>query len=631
MVRIRSVLSALSVCVALIGYLPLQPYLDPFARWFFPAALAFGLFRQARGRFFSGRILTPLSILLFLYFATGFSQANMLLVTADLLVVFLAIRMLGEKSGRNYLQVFALALFCLAASSLYNLSALFLVYLLLLLLLLAVSLVILTFHSHDPEIALTRVELKKVLAVAGLMPVASLPILLFLFVFLPRTQYPLWDFLNRAGGASTGFSESVSPGGASSVAEVKKVAFRAICRRIPESRLYWRGIVLNGFRGNAWVREASPPETTLGAGRGEAADQEIYPEPSGSSYLLALNIPRQISGVRHTESADAVFKAERPLEKRTKYLVQSTLSDAIRVKGAIARDFYLRLPQTLSPRMRAEGRELSRPALSDGEKLVLLERFFRAQRLAYATTGLPVGADPLDEFLFVRKRGNCEFFASSYATLLRLAGVPARLVGGFRGGSYNDLGGYYLVTDDMAHVWVEAYVAGKGWLTVDPSAWSVGFSRPGGVGLKLRMYLDAVGFYWNKAVITYDLERQIALLRTAGGKARELRFPIGLARRLVHFSLWLLPVGALVFLYLRRPRTREERVLRRFLRVAGRRYPAACQDNCGLFELAERVDDPQIREFVAIYGAALYGDRRLQDSELIKLKEIIRVLAQHQS
>ena len=127
MVRIKTVLGVLSVCVALIGYFPLQPNLDPFARWFFPAALAFGLYQQVRGRFLSGRVLTPLSILLFLYFASSFSQENMLLVTADLLVVFLAIRMLGEKSGRNYLQVFALSLFCLAASSLYNLSASFLV------------------------------------------------------------------------------------------------------------------------------------------------------------------------------------------------------------------------------------------------------------------------------------------------------------------------------------------------------------------------------------------------------------------------------------------------------------------------------------------------------------------------
>jgi len=631
MVRIKTVLSALSLCVALIGYLPLQPYLDPFAKWFFPAALAFSLYQYKRGGALSGRVLTPISIVLFLYIASGFSMENMIQVAADLLVVFLAIRMLGEKSGRNYLQVFALSLFCLAASSLYNLSALFLCYLLLLLLLLAVSLVILTFYAHDPEIALTRVELKKVLSVSSLMPVAALPILLFLFVLLPRTQYPLWDFLNRGAPKSTGFSETVSPGGSSSVSEVKSPAFRAICPKVPESRLYWRGIVLNGFKDQAWVRLPIPQEQYLRPEPGETVHQEIYPEPSGSPYLLALNIPRQVSGVRHAQSADVVFQARRPLEKRIKYEAQSTLSEAIQVKGGIDRDFYLRLPQTVSERVRAQGRELSRPGLSAGEKLRLLERFFRAQGIAYATTELPVGSDPLDAFLFVSKRGNCEFFASSGAILLRLAGVPARLVGGYRGGTYNEMGGYYLVTEDMAHVWVEAYVEGRGWLTVDPTSWSVGFSRRDEVGRKLRMYLDAIGFYWNKAVITYDLEKQIALVRTAGSKARNIHFPAGWARQLVTLSLVLLPLAALFVLYLRRPKTREERVLRHFLRVVRKRYPAAAQEPCGLYELAEKIDDPHLKEFVAIYGQAVYRDRRLQDGELMRLKENIRSLSQHHS
>jgi protein-glutamine gamma-glutamyltransferase len=631
MVRIKFVLSILSVCVALIGYLPLQPYLDPFARWFFPAALAFGLYQQAKGRFLPGRVLTPLSILLFLYFASDFSQENMLLVTADLLVIFLAIRMLSEKSGRNYLQVFALSLFCLAASSLYNLTALFLVYLLLLLLLLAVSLVILAFHAHDSEIALTRVELKKVLTVAALMPVAALPILLFLFVFLPRTQTPLWDFLNRGGPTSSGFSETVSPGGASSVAEVKKVVFRAISRKVPESSLYWRGIVLNGFRDNVWIRLPEPKETDIGTGRGESVSQEFYPEPSSSPYLLALNVPRQISGVRHDQSKDAVFKSQRALDKRTKYDALSTLSDEIRVKGGIDRDFYLKLPLTVSQRMRAQARELARPGLPTPEKLRLLERFFRTQRLSYAMSGLPVGADPLDDFLFVTKKGNCEFFASSYATLLRLAGVPARLVGGYRGGSYNEMGGYYLVTEDMAHVWVEAFVEGRGWLTVDPTSWSVGFPRREGLGKTLRMYLDAASFYWDKAVITYDLGKQIALLKTAGSKARDFRFPLESVKHLMVISLWLLPLAGLVALLLRRPGTREKRVLKRFLRVASKRFPDTFQENCGLFELAGRIDNPQLQEFVAIYGAALYGDRRLSDHELLSLQKIIRVMGQHES
>ena len=629
MVRIKGVLSALTLCIALIGYLPLQPYLGPFARWFFPAALILGLWLESRKTVLPPRVLTPLSILLFLYFAAGFSLDSILVVTADLLVVFLGIRMLGERSGRHYLQVFALSLFCLAASSLYNLSALFLIYLLLLLLLVAVSLVVLTFHAHDPEIALGRRELKKVLSVSGLMPVASLPILLFLFLLLPRTQYPLWDFLNRSATKVTGFSETVNPGGSSSLTSVKTVVLRATSPKVPESQLYWRGIVLNGFRDNAWVRLPVPREQSLPPEQGMHVRQEIYPEPSRTPYLLALNVPRTVTGLSNEQSGDTVFTMRRQIEKRTKYHAFSVLSEAIRVRGKIDRAFYLGLPKTVSERVRAKGRELARPELSDQAKLQLVENFFQDQRIAYATSGLPTGPDPIDAFLFVTKRGNCEFFASSSATLLRLAGVPARLVGGYRGGSYNEMGGYYLVTEDMAHVWVEVYLEGRGWVSVDPSAWSTGFTREEGAAKKLRMYLDALGFYWNRAVITYDLEKQLSLVRTAGSKARNFRFPDGLVRPLVVSALALLPLTALALLYLRRPRTVEERLLRRFLRVTRRLHPGAFQEEPGLFELAEAVGDPQVKEFAGIYGAAVYRDQRLKPDELVRLKEIIRILDQH--
>ena len=630
MVRIKGILSLFTVCIAIIGYLPLLPYLEPFARWFFPAALLVGLYLQQRKGPLSARTLTPLALALFLYFGVGFTMDRLILITADLLVVFLGIRMLGEWSGRNCLQVFALSLFCLADSSLYNLSALFLVYLLLLLCLLAVSLVILTFHAHDAELRLPHGELRKVLGVSCLLPVFSLPVLLVLFVLLPRTQYPLWNLLNRAAPRSAGFSDKVDPGGSASVAQVKSVVLRAVCGKLPEQRLYWRGIVLNGFRGSAWVRFPAPPERSLWGPRERGVPQEIYPEPSANPYLLALNIPRSFSGQRSRESVDAVFRLRHPLDTRIKYRAESTLSGAIPVEGGIDRDFYLRLPASVSARVRAKGRELARPGLDARQKLQLLESFFRAQRLVYATSELPTGTDSLDDFLFAKKRGNCEFFASSLAILLRLAGVPARLVGGYRGGNYNEVGGYYLVTEDMAHVWVEVYLEGEGWLTVDPTAWSLGFSPDQGAARRLSLYADAVGFYWNKAVIGYDLDRQLALVRAAGAKAHDLRPPVDWWRGPAWFFLTFAPLAALLAL-LRRRRSKEEKVLGRFLRVVRRRYPAAEVGQDGLFQLAARIDDPLLREFAEVYGGAIYRDRRLQSEELTRLETLIGRLKQQLS
>ncbi|MBJ6800709.1 transglutaminase family protein [Geomonas propionica] len=627
MVRIDLLLSGLTACIALISYLPLQEYLDPFARFFFPAALVLAACLQVRGRALPPRVLTPASILLFLYLASQFSLSRLVPVTADLLVVFLGVRLLGERIGRNYLQAFALSLFCLAASSLYEISAIFLVYLFSLLLLVAVALVLLTFYAEDPVSALPAREAKKVLTVAALMPVASLPLFLFLFLFLPRTQYPIW-LTNAPAGKKTGLSDTVQPGSVQSVSEVKGAVLRAITPKVPEQQLYWRAVVLNAFKKDAWVREPVPGDAPAVA-RGDVVLQEIYPERTATQYLPALNVPRAIRELRHDASADGVFVSRRPLDKKVRYLAESVLADTILVRR-IDRDFYLRLPEQVSERMRGEGRKLARSGKSVEQKMAALESFFRDQRLTYANTGLPVGGDPLDSFLFEKKRGNCEYFASCYAILLRLGGVPARLVGGFRGGTYNDVGGYYLVTEDMAHVWVEAYLDGVGWRTVDPSSWALGGGRSQ-QARGLSMYLDMVGFYWDKAVVTYDLDKQLSLVRNAGNKARDLRLPPWFGR----LMLLALPVlAALVLLVLwrkQRPPTVEARLLRRMLRLLAKRYPGEIKGDEGLFELSARLQDRHLARFVGVYGAAVYHDRPLTRAEAAELNEIVREASQDRS
>ena len=83
--------------------------------------------------------------------------------------------------------------------------------------------------------------------------------------------------------------------------------------------------------------------------------------------------------------------------------------------------------------------------------------------------------DPIANFLFERKQGHCEYFASSMAVMLRTLGIPSRVVNGFRSDEFNDLTGNYVVRAKDAHAWVEAYFPGYGWQTFDPtpagSAW----------------------------------------------------------------------------------------------------------------------------------------------------------------
>ena len=629
MINSKRVLDLLAYGIALIGFVPLFPYLDPLSRLFFPAALVFGFLADRKTFRTAAWISTATSLIFFAYYGVSVSRDNLVGPVVNLLVILLSVRLFSEKTARNYLQIFAISLLAFAGSSLFTVSPLFLVYLFLMLLLIAVSLVLLTYYSNSSDPYVSRRGLKKILSTALIMPIASLPLLLVFFFILPRTQFPLWNFLAVSGAAVTGMSDTVVPGSSPVVGEAKNVAFRANCERLPKEQTYWRGIVLNAIENNAWVRRPIPPGEEGGVTKGRTIRQTIYPEPGRTSYLVALNIPRGISGIRSSGDRDFTFTARGGGSGRIKYDAQSVLSDTIVANRGIDRRFYLTVPERQPGRLVDLGESIARRGKSDEEKLTLLESEFLSARLAYATTGLPVGASALESFLFEKKRGHCELFASSFALLLRLAGVPSRLVGGYLGGEYNDLGGYYVVTDSMAHVWVEAYIQGKGWVTIDPSRLAADFPgarEPGKRSLasRLGMALDAFSYYWNVSVINYDLERQFRLIRDSGIAVKALNL-----KRLAVLTLYcggvLLTVLAAGYAVKRwRTGTAEEKLLKRFTKKIAREYGIMIVPETGLHDLSGKLADPLVTRFVALYGSAVYHDRRLGPDELRELDSILR-------
>ena len=135
------------------------------------------------------------------------------------------------------------------------------------------------------------------------------------------------------------------------------------------------------------------------------------------------------------------------------------------------------------------------------------------------TTDLPRpsgdDANLVDEFLFEWQRGHCEYFATALVVLLRASGIPARIVNGFLGASYNAVGDYYFVTQANAHSWVEVYVPEEGWLRVDPTPGGTpDMGRSGWLG-NVQDSIDALRLRWFRWVVEYDLEKQYTLARDA--------------------------------------------------------------------------------------------------------------------
>ena len=630
MVSIKRLLDALAAAVTLLAAIPLFPFLDTAPRIVLPLALVAGVWGDRRGRpLLKPALATILSVAFFFLYALQVSRANLVTPLVNLLALLLAVRLVTAKEGRNYLQIFVLALFALAASSLLSLSATFLIYLVLLVVLVTIGLVLLSFFATDQALALPRREFRTVLGVAAVLPAASLLLMLAFFVILPRTQRPLWNFLNPIPQATAGLADQVRPGAFAAIADNSQVAFRAEAPSLPREKLYWRGLVLNTLEGEDWVRSPPPAREQERAEGGKMIAQTLYPEPSQSKVLFALDPPVRFEGIRGVRrTADSVFTARHGLERRVRYQALSVVDGVLTATAPVDRAFYLQVPAHIDPRLTALAARIRTQAKSAAERVALLEDFFRSQKLAYATTDLAGGADPLADFLFEKKRGYCEFFASSFGLLLRLSGVPTRLVGGYLGGEYNALGGYYLVTQESAHVWVEALVDGRHWRRIDPSTLAVRTARTGGLS-RWRLLADTASYFWNQAVINYDLGSQLALLRKAGGRLRNLG-TTGPGDRWWKWALGILILAGMGWtLRRRRPRlpSREERLLHAFLRQVRRRYSLPEDAGReGLMTLAKRLDDPRCREFATVYGGAVYRDRRLSAEEAGRLKELVREL-----
>jgi transglutaminase-like putative cysteine protease len=634
MIRIGDLTNLVTYACAGLGFLAVAPHVGRVSAFGFWILLAAGAFQDFRRAFLAPRWL--LNVISLGVLAAAFWRLRLDYLVEpvlDALLVLVGIKLLEEKKNRDHLQVLALCAFLLAGASLLSIHISFLIHYGLLALLATLALVCLTFHSRAPGLVLDRELMGQCLLQGLLICAFAIPASGLFFVILPRTNTPLFTFLNKVSGARTGFSDSISLGQVAAIQEDDSVVFRAEMDRVDDERLYWRGIVLDVVEGDTW--RSSRPESvgTVRATGGETVQQIIYLEPYGGRVLFGLDRPVSIRFEERGIQRE-VTQFRHPIQERVRYRVASNprvfLAESDAESEAAAN---LHLPEDFSMRIRELVTTLA-PSGSRGEKVVALFNHLRSGAFSYSLEDLPVSSRPLEDFLLAHRRGNCEYFASALGVMLRAAGVPARLVGGYRGGLYNRSGRYYLVQQKNAHVWVEAYMHGQGWMRLDPTPLGLDFgplSQAAGALGRLRVLMDTFNHYWIKLVINYDLERQFRIVRgiREHWSRQDFRWRPGKVP-VIHIGMAAAggAVVILTLLWASRRRKEPERKLLEELARRMRKRGVVKGASEGLDEFTAKIEDEDLRKlaerFAEGFQELYYRDRSFSDDDRRRLRAIIR-------
>lgn len=408
---------------------------------------------------------------------------------------------------------------------------------------------------------------------SGLLLIQAAPLMLIMFLLFPRLSSPLWGMPSASEETRTGLSNEMSPGSIVDLFIDDSPAFRVRFDDAmpPKNLWYWRGPVLWNYDGRTWRGDRSltreklaqhPPQDGL------EYSYQVELEPTNRHWLLTLDYPLQVPGDAHLSVGHQLLSKD-PINSLKVYDVVSIPAyshpDELTPKE---RQNALQLPDGFNPRS-AEMMQQWRQETPGPRALVnRVLRWFNQEEFQYSFTPPLLGRHAVDDFIFSSRNGYCEHYASSFTAMMRMAGIPARVVTGYQGGYANELGDYLLVRQSDAHAWSEVWFEDAGWTRIDPTAAvaperidlgsrNAILQRRGILDyawvMQLRNTFDTLSALWNEWVVNFDSTSQ-----------KQLFNPFGLrdidSRQLSLIMVSVLALAALIAMagLLRKPRQRAD-------------------------------------------------------------------------
>src|SRR5712691_8527357 len=487
------------------------------------------------------------------YLADYFLLSGSFLTSAVHLVLFgMVVRLFSAQRERDHYLLAVLSFVMVLAAAVLTVDSIFLFSLAAFMVIAVVTFVLMEMRHASWRASITakesgdlRAYRRMALSLAGASPLLVTLIMAGAFVIffvLPRVSSRYLSAYSPTNDLSVGFSDRVQLG---QIGQIQQSTYVVMHIKIDGDTgggydLKWRGVALGLFDGRNWsnpldqalaVRLPDGRYSVLPArARRQLENDDPTPatirsihyrvvmEPVGTNVFFLAPKPATLEGdyrLVAVDRAGAVYDLDlgHPVGRyeANSNIASPTVEELRNASGSPPASVllnYLQLP-ALDARIPQLAEQITGSAASDYEKASALERYLM---LKYGyTLELPRvrPADPLANFLFQRKQGHCEYFASAMAVMLRTLHIPSRVVNGFRTGEFNDLTSQYVVRASNAHSWVEAYFPGYGWVTFDPTPGGT-VRSPQGWG-RAMLYLDAAASFWREWVVSYDSSHQYVL------------------------------------------------------------------------------------------------------------------------
>ena len=456
----------------LAGTLALLPHLLRLPVWVsivFFACLAWRWLANQRTWYVPGTILRALVTVLFCI--AIFREYGTLLgrdAGTSLVVGLAGLKLLELRTLRDYTVMTFIYFLLIGVNFLYEESLLHGLYLLAAVFMTTATLVRINLPANE--------DWRFSLRLARNMMLVALPLMMVFYLFFPRIQGGLWGLPTDARAGLTGLSSEINPGSISQLAQSDAPAFRVeVDGALPAtSQRYWRALVLWRQAGRSWKQGVMPylDDKSLARLSDETGIRTRYTvtlEPSNKPWMPALDVPVTAPDGGRLKNG-FLLESRAPITSRTRYTIESLDHYPNQPLNAYERQLALQTSSVRSQRVLDLVSSWKKPGAGQQEIVSQALRYFNENNFRYTLKPPLLGNQPMDEFLFEARAGFCEHYATSFVYLMRLAGIPSRIVLGYQGGEFNENGDYLIVRQSDAHAWAEVWYPDRGWTRVDPTA-----------------------------------------------------------------------------------------------------------------------------------------------------------------